>query len=237
MKTGTTRSTRGTSLLKAFLCLLCFLWFLPPSAQAQNTYTLDQVFTKMDDVSKTFRSAETDIERTKVTVIVNDKDVSSGKFYYTRQGKEPRVKLELNNPTPQYLLINKGKLQIYTPKLKQVQEASLGGHEELVEMFMAIGFGPSSQDLKKNYDVTLGGEEVVDGKRTIVLDLKPKNTKQLKSVRMWLDQQKWVSVQVKANEASGDYMLFKYSNIKLNGNISDSKFDLNMPKNVQVVKL
>ena len=133
MKTETTKGTRSTNLLKAYLCFLCFLWLLPLAAQAQNTFTLEQVFAKMDQVAKGFRSTQADIERTKVTLIVNDKDVAHGKIYYVRRGKEPRLKIQLSEPMTQYLLIDKGKLQLYTPNLKQVQEASLGGHSNTVE--------------------------------------------------------------------------------------------------------
>src|SRR6266853_1686076 len=164
-------ATKGHKLHKKLFspfCAFCaFLWLVPLS-QAQGKYTLAQVFAKMDEMQKDFRSTVADIERTHVTVLVNDKDVSSGKFYYIRRGKEPRVKLELSKPMPQYLLIDKGKLQLYTPNLKQVQEASISGHQDKVEMFMALGFGQSSQDLKKNFDVSLAGEEAVDGKKTSI---------------------------------------------------------------------
>src|SRR5499433_1290125 len=142
---------------RAFSCL-SLTWLLTLSANAQSTYTLDQVFAKMDEVAKTFRSVQADIERTHVTVLVNDKDVASGKFYYVRKGKEPRVRLDLVKQAIQQLLIDKGKLQIYTPNLKQVQEASLGEHKDLLEMFMALGFGQSSQDLRKNFDVAIVGD-------------------------------------------------------------------------------
>jgi len=220
---------------RAFLCL-SLAWLLALSANAQSTYTLDQVFAKMDDVAKTFRSVQADIERTHVTVLVNDKDVASGKFYYVRRGNEPRVKMELTKPMPQLLLIDKGKLQIYTPNLKQLQEASLGEHKDLLEMFMALGFGQSSQDLKKNFDVTAGGDESIDGKKMTVLDLKPKHSG-IKAVRMWMDEQKWVSVQLRVTENTGDYFLIKYSNSKLNAPIADSTFELKLPKDVRVSKL
>ncbi len=232
-------ATKRHKLHKVVLfCGFCaFLWLIPPSQAQANNYSLDQVFAKMDEVQKGFRSAAADIERTHVTVLVNDKDVSSGKFYYTRRGQEPRVKLEISKPTPQFLLIDKGKLQLYTPNLKQVQEASITGHQDKVEMFMALGFGQSSQDLKRNFDVRLAGEEVVDGIKTSVLELKPKNSAMFKSVQMWMDQQKWVAVQIKTTENSGDYMVLKFSNVKLNLGISDSVFDLKMPKDVRVIKM
>src|SRR5262245_18313652 len=153
------------------------VWFvvllsMVPVSHAQSTSTLDQVFAKMDEVAKTFRSSQADVERTHVTVLVNDKDVSTGTFFYVRQRKQPRVRLELTKPAVQQLVIDKGKLQIYTPNLKQVQEASLGEHQDKIEMFMALGFGQSSQDLTKNFTVSVAGQDVIDGKKTAVLELK-----------------------------------------------------------------
>jgi outer membrane lipoprotein-sorting protein len=192
----------------------------------------------MDEVSRTFRSVETALERTKVTLLVNDKDVASGKLYYMRAGKEPRLKVEIVKPGEQTVLVDKGKVQIFSKKINQLQEASLGNHANSVEQFMALGFGQSSQDLKKNYQVSLGGEEVLDGKKTAMLDLTPKTPGGLiKAVRMWIDEKQGISVQVKATEPSGDYTVFKYSNIKLNSALADSIFELKLPKDVQRSKL
>src|SRR5215831_15063753 len=222
--------------MKRAFCCLSLVWLLAISANAQTTYTLDQVFAKMDEVAKTFRSVQADIERTHVTILVNDKDVASGKFYYEKRGNEPRVKMELTKPMPQLLLVDKGKLQLYTPNTKQLQEGSLGDHKDLLEMFMALGFGQSSQELKKNFDVTAGGEESLDGKKTTILDLKPKHSG-IKAVRMWMDEQKWVSAQLRVTENTGDYFLIKYANSKLNAAIPESVFDLKLPKDIRVSKL
>src|SRR5262249_52328216 len=222
--------------MKKLACFLCLLALIP-EAHAQSAYTLEQVFAKMDEVAKSFRSTQADIERTHVTVLVNDKDVSSGKFYYVREGKEPRVRMELTKPAVQQLLIDRGKLQIYTPNLKQIQEASLGEHQDKVEMFMSLGFGQSSQDLKKNFEVSVGPDEVVEGRKTTVLELKPNNSSMFKSVQMWMDQQKWVSVQIKTTESSGDYLNLKFYNIKINPNIPESTFILKLPSDVRVLKM
>ena len=231
-------ASRKHKIHKNIFCVFCAILWLIPNVHGQGRYTLDQIFVKMDEVQKTFKSAAADIERTHVTVLVNDKDVSFGKFYYTRRGKEPRLKLELLSPMMQYLLIDKGKLQLYTPKLKQVQEASItAAHQDKVEFFMSLGFGQSSQDLKANFDVSLAGEEAVDGKPASVLELKPKNSGVFKSVRLWMDQQKWVAIQIRTTENTGDYMVVKFSNVKTNGGISDSVFELKLPKDVHVMKM
>src|SRR5215467_7104883 len=226
-------AAKGTKGLYLFLC---FLW-LNPSLIAETT--LNQVFAKMDEAAKGFKSVECNLERTKVTVLVNDSLVASGKLYYTRAGKEPRLKVELGKPPAQQIvLIDKGNLQVYTPKIREVQEASLGGHASAVEQFMALGFGQSSEDLKKNYQVSLAGEETIDGKKTAILDLTPPAPiAGVKALRMWMDEQKGISVQVKAIETSGDYTIFKYSNIKMNAGVPDSVFELKLPKDVHHSKI
>ena len=218
--------------LVAFLCLVG----LVPLSHAQGSYTLDQVFAKMDEVAKTFRSSEADLERTHVTVVVNVKDVATGKFYYARRGKEPRVKMELTKPTIETALVDKGKIQLYTPSIKQVKEAALGKNQQMMEMFMALAFGTSSEDIKKNFTPTLAADETIDGQKMTVLDLKPKSSG-VKSIRLWLDQKRWIAVQLKVTESSDDYFVLKYSNIKLNGNIPDSVFQLNLPRGVTVIQM
>ena len=224
---------RFRNFLNLAILVLCFA----SSLKAQSAFTLDQVFAKMDEVAKTFKSTESNIERIHVTVLVNDKDVVSGKFYYTRKGKDPRLKMDLTKPTQQYLLVDKGKVRLYNPNLKQVQEGSFGSNSSTAEQFMALGFGQSSQDLKKNYDVTLLPDETLDGRKMSVLNLKPKGSGMgLDRIKMWMDQQRWISTQIQAFEKSGDYGIYKFTNIKTNGTISDSVFDLKLPKDVTVLK-
>jgi outer membrane lipoprotein-sorting protein len=54
---------------------------------------------------------------------------------------------------------------------------------------------------------------------------------------MWIDSRSWLPVQQKFFEAgSGDYFLFKYSNMMKNLKIGDSKFKPDWPKNATRVK-
>ena len=215
---------------------LCLLWFLPVLHAAT---TLNDVLAKIDEASKGFRAIECNLEQSKVTVLVNVTDVSSGKLYYMRTGKsEPRLRVEIAKPAPQTVLIDKGKFQLFTPKTNQVQEGSLGGHANTVEQFMALGFGQSSEDLKKNYRLSLSGEEMIDGKKTAILDLMPPAPiAGIKAIQMWVDEQKGISLQLKITETGGDYGIYKYSNIKINPGLPDSIFELRLPKGVKINKL
>jgi outer membrane lipoprotein-sorting protein len=217
--------------------IFSFVGFLGLSPLPRPAFTLDQVFAKLNEVAKTFRSIEVDLEITHVIVIVNDKNVSSGKLYYSRAGKDFRLKVALGKPAEQSVLIDKGKATRYTPKINQADESSLGNKANLVEQYMSLGFGQSSEELKRNYQVSLAGEETIDDKRTAVLDLTPTVAGgPMKSVRLWFDEQKGVAAQIKVTETGGDYIIYKYSNIKLNSTLPGSTFEINMPKDVHINK-
>ena len=218
--------------------ILILLLPVPRAFAGQSSYTLDQVFAKIDEASKAFKSTEANVQREYTTVIVNETETKTGKFFYTRRGTEPRVKLELVKPDVQYALIDRGKVQFYSPAIKQVQEASIGGDRDTVEMYMALGFGQSSADLKANFDVTLGPDEVVGGQKTSVLNLKPKKpSSPFQMIQLWLDQKDWHSNQIKIVEKSKDYLVIKFTNVKMNAGIPDSRFKLDLPKDVKIIKL
>src|SRR4051812_48656814 len=109
--------------LLAWIIRIVFLLFLAsaviPSSQAQGqTYTLDQVISKLDEAGKDFRTMEAAIERTKVTILVNDKSTDSGKMYVARDGNSTRLKIDFTMPNQQSVLIDKGTILLYYPKLK-----------------------------------------------------------------------------------------------------------------------
>ena len=226
---------RISKLLVALFFALIF--FIP--SQAQGTYTLDQVLTKMEQNGKNFTSMQANMERTKVTVIVDDKVVDSGSVYFARRGKDPRIKVDITKPEQQRMLIDQGKALLFFPKLKQVQEYFLGKNQDKAE-FLLIGFGQSNQDIRKFYDAAIVGEEVINGQKTSILEMKPKSAQVsslFTNIRLWMDHQRWIPIQSKLTEASGDYMIIKFTNIKMNVKIPESVFDLKMPKDVTTIKL
>lgn len=201
----------------------------------QTRVSLDTVLERMEAVGREFRNLEADIERTKVVVIVDDHSTSSGKFYFARSGDTSRIRMTIEKPSRQELLIDKGMLQMYFPRINQVQVADLGENQDKAE-FMAIGFGQSSADLLKYYDVTLAGEESIDGIATSILDLKPKSvdfSAIFSNIRLWIDQERWIPLHTKLAEAGGDYLDVRFSNIRINRRLSNSVFELKLPKDVQ----
>ena len=203
---------------------------LPSRAQTG----LDTVLEQMVAAGREFRHVEADIERTKVVVFVNDRSMDSGRFYFQGGGEDSRIRLTITEPAEQDLLVANGKAQLYRARINLVEEYDLGERRDMAE-FLALGFGTSNETLADDYDIALSGEETVDGVLTSVLDLEPKSQRvagMFPAIRLWIDQERWIPVQTRLNEAGGDYQIVKYSDIVLNGRLGNNTFELNLPRDV-----
>jgi outer membrane lipoprotein-sorting protein len=109
-----------------------------------------------------------------------------------------------------------------------------------VDQYVRLGFGTRADDIKKSYLVSVVGEEELDRKKAVVLELTPKSEQirnQIIKIQMWVDEASWLPIQQKFFEAgSGDYFLFHYTNAMKNLKISEVKFKQDWPKSATRVK-
>lgn len=225
------------ALLAGLCALTCFPYSHASAAQETQRWTTESVLSKMDRVASDFHSLTADIEQIKYTAVVNDTSVETGRIFVRRDQK---MRIDLTKPDPKTILRTGDSLFIYTPKINRVEEYNLGKHRNIIDQYMRLGFGTKSQDLRKSYDINLVGEEEIEHKKALLLELTPKSEeirKQITKIQMWVDESTWLPVQQKFFEASGgDYFLVKYSNMTKNLKIEDSKFKPDWPKNATRVK-
>jgi outer membrane lipoprotein-sorting protein len=148
------------------------------------------------------------------------------------------MRAEIKEPDKKFVLYKDGKVQIYQPKIEQVIQYSAGGNQNDVESYLVLGFGGSGQDLAKAYDVTLQGEETINGVSTAKLRLIPRSEKvrnYFTKILLWIDLSRGISVQQQFMQPQGDYRLTNYSSIRLNGKIGNDVFQLKTTKKTQFV--
>jgi outer membrane lipoprotein-sorting protein len=221
-------------IVKVVLCAACAGILLSSAAGAgasqQGNWTLDTVLKQLDAHAADFHSLTADLERTKVTVVVNDKSTESGKIFVRRDAK---MRIELTQPDPRTILQDGDKFYIYNPKIQRVEEYNLGKKKSVVDQFLLLGFGTSGTLLKDSYTITLQGEVSLDNRKVLLLDLLPKTEEvkqQLSKIQLWLDESTWLPVQQQFYETgSGDYFIIGYKNIARNVRIPDSKFKPHWP--------
>jgi len=206
-------------------------------AQTAKNWTLEAVLEQLDRAARDFHSLTADMEHTKVTVAVDDTSTETGQIFVRRDDK---MRIEITAPASRTVLRNGGTLYVYTPKIKRVEEYDLGKRKKLVDQYVLLGFGTKGSDLKKAYVLTLQGEESLDSRKVLRLELTPRADQvrdQISKIEMWIDEATWVPVQQKFYETgSGDYFIFHYTNVSRNTPINDSTFKPEWPKGVTKIK-
>jgi len=205
--------------------------------QATGKVTLDYVLSMMDHSAEDFKSMTAAIEHTKYTAVVKDSSVETGEIFVR---KDAKVRIDFQSPDPRTILRNGDNLYIYTPKINRVEEYNIGKNRAMVDQYLALGFGKRTEDLQKNYAVSLTGEEELDGHKAAVLELIPKSDeqkKQISKVVIWVDESSWLPVQQKFSEAgSGDYVMTRYTKVMKNLKLGDGKFKPDWPKGTKAEK-
>jgi len=211
---------------------------LPALCQDAMTPETRRVLARMDQAGKRLTDLKADIKQTKVTLVVNDTSTETGKLFLKRLKNGNRTKLEYEKPEVKTLLIDKGKVLIYEPKINRLQEIDLGKNRAQAE-FLLTGVGQSSANLTNTYDVKFLKEETVNGVKTSLLELKPKSSKvsaMFTQILLWIDPGIGLPIQTRLTESSGDYLTFQLEDIKINPKLSDKIFKLNLPSDVQKIK-
>lgn len=198
---------------------------------------LNSVLSLMDHAAQDFRTLSADVEHVKYTAVVKDTSTETGHIYVRRDEK---MRIEMDQPDPRTILRTGNLLYVFTPKINRVEEYDLGKNKQMVDQYVLLGFGSRVESLQKSYDIALKGEEELDQKQAVVLDLTPKSPdirKQISQIEMWVDQSSWMPLQQKFFETgSGDYFLFHYTNLMKNLKIPESRFKPDWPKNATKVK-
>ena len=234
-----TKAYRGRIGLfaRAAFGILALVPLVRAMPQTHGGPSLDTVMRELDRKAKELHTLTADIERTTVTVVVNDRSTESGKIFMRTDG---RMRIELTKPDQRMILRDRDKVWHYLPKTKRVEEYDIRKYGALADSLLTIGLGSSGSSLKEHYLVTVLGEATLEERKTVQLELVPKDEKlrnQIDRIQLWVDTTMWLAIQQKLFETgSGDYIVINYRNIVTNTKMPESDFKPHWPKGVTVVK-
>src|SRR2546428_1375813 len=220
-------------LFSALLITFC----LPPSGLLRAA-TKEEILAKMEAAGRKVNNFCAQIFQKKWTAILKEFDRGeSGMLWYLREKNgQAFLRKDIVKPINNILIIDKGEVIFYEPRIKQARKYQLGKNKDKAE-FLVLGFGSTSSSMTEAYNIRLLGEEKVDGKKTYMLELRPKSEKvaaYFAQIILWVADQVWLPVQQRLVEPNGDYLLIQFSDLKLNPGISKDKLKLKLPKDVQL---
>ena len=199
---------------------------------------LERVLARMDAAAKSFKTTEASVVWDQYQKVINETETQKGRIYFRREGGEVQMAADFVEPDKKYVIYSGGKLQVYQPKIDQVNEYDPGKNREDVESFLVLGFSGGGRDLFKSYDLRYLGSETANGVKAEKLELIPKFARwrnNIARILLWIDPAKGISVQQQFFEPDGNNRLAKYSDIQINQPLPENAFKLKTTKKTKFV--
>jgi len=204
-------------------------------AVSQQTLTMDTVFAKMEKANKDYPYLQGNVEKSIYNDLANKlRFDKSGKIWIAQTGNSRQVRVEFDKPLKEFWSLDKGVFWDYYPKTKTATKVTFKQEQQPEAECVFLGLCGSTTQIKQFYTATLGAAETINGVKTVLVELRPKDQKReslFSLVKLWLDTNKWYPVQTQVIEPNKNYNIFKYSGFKT-GSFSNSVFKLDIPKDV-----
>ena len=193
---------------------------------------LDTILTRMDGAAKTSNSFAANVKWQEYTKVLNSTDTQMGALKLTKSKGRVIGRLDISEPAAFTWHFFGDVWEKYLPKANVVQEWQITKLSKSTDQYLLLVFGLSGVELKKTYDLKLGGEETVSGTKATRIELYPKDKdakKLVAKVELWIPIGQTYAVQQKVTEPNGDYNLWIYADAKLNPGLPDSAYGFVAP--------
>ena len=223
----------------AFFALLALNSIAAPPDRKSD---LQDMLARMDKAATTFKAMTAQVTYVTHTDVLNDDNTETGTAVMQKvQPGEVEALVDFVSSDPHQLRIEKRRLEIYRPKIKQLEVYDLQKQGEQIDKFVMIGFGTSGAELARDYDVTVVGMESLKGQtaKFIHSRLIPKSAEAreyVTSMEIWIPEQgDPYPVREKVLAPSGDYRVVTYTDLKINPVLKSDALQPKLPAGVKTV--
>jgi outer membrane lipoprotein-sorting protein len=204
-------------------------------AQAES---MADVLVRMDRAAGEFRSLSATMKRIHYTAVLSETEVMDGVVRLKRVKGATVGVIEFKQPETRTIFIRGKTVQVFYPKANSVEIYDASKYTASMDQIILLGFGTSSAELRKSYDIKDGGTQKINGMDATRLDLAPKSAelkKLITKIEMWIPEGQSNPLRVKFSEPSKNYEQVDYSDIRTNPPLPDSDFELTLPASVKKI--
>lgn len=200
------------------------------------SWSLDAAIRQIERQAKDFNTAMARIELIQTADDGTEIDKSTGTGFLRKDGS-----MRYNVDGGQKVtFVDRSTVSKYNAETSTVEEYSLRSHKDRLEPFVRLGFSTTGTDMKKDYLITVIGEEDIGDSRTVVMELTPKkdNVREtVRLVRLYIDQASWMPVrQVFKATKDGSTLTMTYTGMARNLDLKPELFKDKWPKGTEKVR-
>lgn len=203
-------------------------------SSARTDGKLDQILDEMQKSAASITTIFANMEQLKRDRSIGGTEKYSGKVFFKHYGKgNDKVKVIYSVPQGQTVWVVGDEITLYQANIKQAIITSRKAAASRGDEFSVVATPYASvPEMKRQYNIVYVGDENGMAK----LELTPKGKSSLKSMTLWVDQSMWLPAKSHIVEASGNASTFTFSGMKKNSAISNSTFEVNLPKDVKKIR-
>lgn len=193
---------------------------------------LEEILAQMQEAGDELKTLSADFVQTDYDAILEEREVSYGKLYLEVPG---RVRWEHLEPSPKVLLVRDELVRVYNPTAGQVNEFEQKKTGRSSGFDLLVGFGSGNDKIGENYDASLKDENAA----SVVLTLVPKPDSPASlftQIDLTVDKTTWTPIRSVFFETNRDYTEIDFENVVLNGKLPGGVFELDLPKDVEIIR-
>lgn len=200
---------------------------LPPGER------LGALVERMRREQESLTTLQADFQQTRESSMLLEPSEAAGTFYYAAPD---RVRWEYRTPDPISMVIADDRMTTWYRDLDRAEQVDVGRQSQKILEY--LGAGSSLGTLLEYFDVKL--HRPADGSAPLELELEPRFervAKRLAGMSLWIDPELYLPVRLRYVEADGDVTEYRFTNFRLNGDIPDERFRLDLPDSVAVRRI
>ncbi len=203
----------------------------PPNPDADglsSSERLEALFDRVKIEQRNLHSLEARFIQRKDSELFVEPEVARGEFLFLAPD---RVRWEFLEPNPMVVVIDETTMTTWYRDLQRAEVVEVGRYSE--QVFKYMGASGSLETLLDYFRIQVTFPKQDGEPYRLTLDPRyPRIAKRIEVMEIWIDRERFVPVRLRYVEPGGDSTEYRFSEVRVNSEVSPERFDVELPADV-----
>lgn len=210
--------------MKIWLLILVSLLSIPFTTKGAAPISADEVVKRLKEVQAKTKDFSADTHQEKKLSLLKEKIVSRGRIRFKKPDK---VSIEFFHSESNQMVFDGKTVLLYYKEEKLAERYSLRSNP-IAERYLLFSKDPFQEKLAE-------WKILEDRESFLVMEITPKVKDPLfVKTRLRVSKKDWMLIGMDMVEKNGDTTSIRYSNMKVNTGLTESDFEIHLPKDVKI---
>lgn len=213
--------------MKFWLSILIALLLISLPLKGSTALGAEEVVRRLREVQEKTKDFSADLYQEKKLALLKEKIISRGKIRFKKLDK---VSIEFFPPESSRMVFDGKTALLYYKEEKVAERYSLRSNP-MAERYLLFSKDPFQEKLAE-------WKILEDRESFLVMEIVPKVKDPLfAKTRLRISKKDWMVIGMDLVDKNGDTTSIRYSNMKVNTGLTDSDFEIHLPKDVKITEV